>query len=67
MTTAEEIAALELQEAKVASQSADGVSEQNRSASDLIALSRYRRSLEAEASGGLGFTIRQIVPSGAVR
>jgi hypothetical protein len=67
LTTAQEIAALEAAESKVASQSADGVSESNRSAADLIALSRYRRSLQSEAAGGLGFVVRQIVPSGAVR
>lgn len=67
MSTATDIAAIEAAEAKVASQSADGVSESNRSASDVIALSKYKRGLQSEANGGLGFVIRQIVPSGGVR
>lgn len=67
MSDAADIAALEAAEAKVASQSADGVSETNRSASDIIALSKYKRSLQAQQAGSLGITIRQIVPSGAVR
>ena len=67
MSDAADIAALDLAAAKVQSQSADGVSESNRSISDLIAANRYRRELESQAAGGLGFVIRQIVPSGAVR
>lgn len=67
MAVAADITALEAAEAKVASQSADGVSETNRSASDIIALSKYKRQLQSESVGGLGIKIRQIVPSGAVR
>lgn len=67
MSTATDIAAIEAAEAKVASQSADGVSESNRSASDVIALNKYKRGLQSESNGGLGLVIRQIVPSGAVR
>lgn len=67
MSDAADIAALEAAEAKVASQSADGVSETNRSAADVIALSKYKRGLQSQQSAGLGFVIRQIVPSGAVR
>lgn len=67
MSDATDQAAIEAALAKPSSQSADGVSETNRSAADLIALNKYKRSLESQVAGGLGFNIRQIVPSGAVR
>lgn len=47
--------------------SADGVSESKRSAADFIALNNYKRDLENQAAGRFGFSIVQIVPSGAVR
>lgn len=65
MSDATDIAAIEAAEAKVASQSADGVQETNRSASDVIALNKYKRTLQAQQAGGLGFVIRQIVSPGA--
>lgn len=67
MSDSADIAAIDAALAKPAAQSADGVSESNRSAADLIALQNYRRALAAAndpAAAFRGMTCKIVAPGG---
>lgn len=67
MSDAADIAAIDAALAKPAAQAADGVSESNRSADDLIKLQNHRRALQAAndpAAFFRGMTCKIVPPGG---